>query len=206
MNLDAIVVDPAEAEAKLAEYQAAADWSSETDDGTSTAHDAALVLAYRAARRGHPLIRLSQVIAAGGWFGDGPNYGLPRLAVCRADARQCAVRTWGDDLLFADGDSWMTNRGALVNRDTVRVPGITRPPWRQGMRNHGTTLVPLTPPAHRPRRPRRMSSCHVLWEVEDWSATPPRDPALLRHIRGDLWVVLAVWDLTELERAVLAIG
>jgi len=34
--------------------------------------------------------------------------------------------------------------------------------------------------------------------------TPPRDPALIRHIRGDLWAVLAVWDLTELERAVLA--
>jgi hypothetical protein len=31
----------------------------------------------------------------------------------------------------------------------------------------------------------------------------PRDPALLRHVRGDLWAVLATWDLTELERLVL---
>ncbi|MGH3300400.1 MAG: hypothetical protein ACRDOK_01755 [Streptosporangiaceae bacterium] len=33
---------------------------------------------------------------------------------------------------------------------------------------------------------------------------PPRDPALLRWIRGDLWAVVAQWDLTELERAVLS--
>jgi hypothetical protein len=39
--------------------------------------------------------------------------------------------------------------------------------------------------------------------VEAWNEIPARDPALLRHIRGDLWAVLAVWDLTELERAVL---
>ena len=32
----------------------------------------------------------------------------------------------------------------------------------------------------------------------------PRDPALLRHVRGDLWAVLSVWDLTDLERMVLS--
>ena len=45
---------------------------------------------------------------------------------------------------------------------------------------------------------------HILWEVEQWDPTPPVDPALVRHIRGDLWAVIAMWDLTELERAVLA--
>jgi hypothetical protein len=34
--------------------------------------------------------------------------------------------------------------------------------------------------------------------------TVPRDPALIRRVAGDLWTVLSVWDLTELERAVLA--
>jgi hypothetical protein len=33
---------------------------------------------------------------------------------------------------------------------------------------------------------------------------PPEDPALLKHIGGDLYAVLAVWNLTELERAVLS--
>lgn len=42
----------------------------------------------------------------------------------------------------------------------------------------------------------------ILWEAE-WQAVPPKDPALLRHLGGDLYAVVAVWDLTELERAVL---
>lgn len=94
------------------------------------------------------------------------------------------------------------NRGALVGRSTVRVtvdgrPPATRSHWR------GRTIVPLIPPRYRPRRG-RLSSCHLLWEVEAWDLTPPTDPALIRHLRGDLWSVLAVWDLTDLERAVLA--
>lgn len=31
----------------------------------------------------------------------------------------------------------------------------------------------------------------------------PVDPALLKHIGGDLYAVVATWDLTDLERAVL---
>lgn len=33
---------------------------------------------------------------------------------------------------------------------------------------------------------------------------PPGDPALLKHMGGDLYAILAVWDLSPLERAVLA--
>jgi hypothetical protein len=44
----------------------------------------------------------------------------------------------------------------------------------------------------------------VLWEVEEWKRIPPVDPALIRHVRGDLWAVLATWDLTDLERYVLS--
>jgi hypothetical protein len=69
-------------------------------------------------------------------------------------------------------------------------------------RRMASTVVPLVPPRFRPRRP-RLARCHVLWEVEEWSPVPPVDPALLRHIRGDLWAVLATWDLSPLERAVL---
>jgi hypothetical protein len=66
----------------------------------------------------------------------------------------------------------------------------------------GHTIVPLIPPEHRPNR-NRLPRFHILWEVEKWDPTPPRDPALLKWIGGDLWEVVATWDLTELERAVL---
>lgn len=40
--------------------------------------------------------------------------------------------------------------------------------------------------------------------VPGWQPVPPTDPLLLRHLHGDLYAVLAAWDLTPLERAVLA--
>ncbi len=48
----------------------------------------------------------------------------------------------------------------------------------------------------------------ILWEVKRWSsqritAEPDRDPLLLRQIGGDLYAIMAQWDLTELERLVM---
>jgi hypothetical protein len=48
----------------------------------------------------------------------------------------------------------------------------------------------------------------VLWEVEEWTwrttPRPPGDPALLRHVGGDIYAVEAIWDLTPLEQLVLS--
>jgi hypothetical protein len=63
-------------------------------------------------------------------------------------------------------------------------------------------MVPLIPPTYRPKGG-RIRRFHILWEVEEWEMVPPKDPALLRHLIGDLWSVMGTWDLTELERAVL---
>lgn len=42
-------------------------------------------------------------------------------------------------------------------------------------------------------------------EIEaQWRPVPPVDPFLLKHLGGTLYVVLAQWDLTPLEQAVLA--
>lgn len=69
------------------------------------------------------------------------------------------------------------------------------------------TMAPLVPADVRPATG-QLRDWHVLWEVEAWhdspqTMTPPRDPYLLRYIGGSLWAVLAEWDLTELERAVM---
>jgi hypothetical protein len=71
------------------------------------------------------------------------------------------------------------------------------------MRTRAGTIVPLIPPRLRPRK-HRIRGFHILWEVDSWTPLPSKDPALLRHIRGDLWSVVATWDLTELEMAVLS--
>lgn len=196
MNLATIETAPEEAKAKLDEYRAALKHD-------HTAEDEALAQAYRAVARGLTVIRLSEVIEAGGFFPSG----LPRIAVVRADAQECFVdaNRWSRKgmVTFTFGsERGARNLGALVNAKTVRVavpaPAVEgREAWA------GRSTVPLIPPRHRPKRP-RLNSCHLLWEVEAWDPTPPVDPALIRHLRGDLWAVLAVWDLTELERAVLS--
>jgi len=193
MDLATIVVPEDEARAKAAEY-------AEAIRTERTAEDEALAMGYRAAARGLPLIRLSDAVRRGGFFDNG----LPRIAVINADAKEASAHWDGDDIVFADEqvDSQWGNRGALVNRHTVRVRGIRPDSSRRW--NSGWTVVPIIPPRIRPRR-HRLHRRHILWEVEEWKrGISPRDPALLRHIRGDLWAVLAVWDLTELERAVLA--
>lgn len=171
-----------------------------------TVEDQAIMAAYRAAARGLPVISLRETIRAGGFFDAGNNgrAGRPRLAIVRADATAVQVRSDGDDIVYSTFDTWGAlgrNRGALVGAETVRVPRVldTEHRWFHS----GTTVVPLIPPQHRPRR-NRIRGFHILWEVERWDPTPPVDPALLRHIRGDLWSVVATWDLTPLERAVLA--
>lgn len=201
MNLSTIEITPEEAKERLAEYESVV-------RNERSAEDEAIAMGYRAAARGFAVIDLPDVMSAGGWFDDG----LPRLAVVRADATECWVRVsepwrvgarlpWA--LVFSDSQwAGARERGALVGAHHIRTTAAAPTKW-SNKRWQAHTIVPSIPPRCRPRRP-RLSCFHVLWEVETWDPTPPRDPALLRHIRGDLWAVVATWDLTDLERAVLA--
>ena len=147
------------------------------------------------------MVMLSRCIENGGWFDNG----LPRIAIVRADATRCWVEneSWTGPAVIFKGSASARNRGALVGANTVRIN--TTPQVAQGQRLawRAETIVPIIPPQHRPKRS-RIRGFHVLWEVEQWANIAPHDPALLRHIRGDLWSVVATWDLTELERAVLS--
>jgi len=201
MDIAAIEISKDEARERLAEYTGML-------AAERTAEDDAIAAGYRAAARGLPVISLSRTIAAGGWHEDG----LPKIAIINAYDPEvsppftptCYARWHNGGLVFADRDDQHANRGSLVGAHSVRVPipGDDRPPGPL-RRVAGSAVVPLIPPRHRPR-PHRLRHCHILWEVPSWTRIPPEDPALLRHIRGDLWAVLAVWDLTELERLVLS--
>jgi len=196
MDLGIIEITTEEAEARVAEYE-------QVLASERSVEDEAILSAYRAAKRGLPVISLSRAFDTAGYHDDG----LPKLAIVRADAKECFVNvegstrmTGGNKLVFASGQN-SRSQGALVGRNTTCVhtsvsrTGTKR--WR------GRCVVPVVPPRHRPKRS-RLANFHILWEVDEWSPAPPVDPALLRHIRGDLWSVVAVWDLTELERLVLS--
>src|ERR1700747_3110348 len=114
MNLPTIDVTEEEATAKLAEYE-------KMLAEERTAEDEAIAQAYRAARRGLSVIRLSEAIKVGGWF---DNDGLPRIAIAGAMWPECFVAWRGDDLIFSDNGGWSRNHGALVGR--ASVSGATR--------------------------------------------------------------------------------
>lgn len=180
------------------------------------AEDEQIMRGYRELARGRQLISMPETIRAGGFEarrvgGRGRMPGtvfLPRLALCRADARWChtdgidsdgAVRFAADaEARFTDRRAWRKHRfmpdGTFDPEQVSPEDGHNRAwgDWR--------AMVPKVPPALRPTT--AMRSFHILWEAE-WSRVPPTDPALLKHIGGDLYAVLAIWDLTELERAVL---
>jgi hypothetical protein len=197
MELATIEMPEAEAKQRLREYQHQA-----ADE--RTALDDRIKAGFRALARGLPVIKLSDSVVRGGFFVTG----LPRIAVVRADAKECWVRREGRQafIYLSEDPGWgwqRRNRGALVNAASVRVtvPRGQGPDWTGTDKGH--TMVPIIPPQHRPRRS-RLRRFHILWEVERWDLVPPKDPALLRWIGGDLWAVMAAWDLSELERAVLS--
>jgi hypothetical protein len=198
MDLGTIEITAEEAAARVAEYE-------KVLEEDRSVEDAAILQAYRAAKRGLPIISLSRAFDIGGFHDNG----LPKLAIVRADAKKVWVDAsdrsqQGARLVFADRE-WSRTRGALVGAHTVTVDtSVSRQVGTSASRRwRASTIVPLIPPRHRPKRG-RIGNFHILWEVDEWTPAPPKDPALLRHIRGDLWSVLAVWDLTDLERLVLS--
>lgn len=165
-----------------------------------TALDRQIATGYFHIAQGRQVLTLTDTIRAGGF----DDLGRPRLAVARAGTRHVFMQwEWGTGpLIFADNNNFwslrfqnpVSDHALRVRLDRPDVPPTRAPSFQ--------ALVPLVPPEHRPAR--ALDRYHILFEA-DWRPTvAPRDPALIKHIGGDLWAVYAVWDLTELERAVLA--
>ena len=128
---------------------------------------------------------------------------VPRLAACRANARIAytnGVDLDGGCLITADRHDRDLHHANKVDRFTIADGTFER--GENYRLSRVRAIVPNIPPALRPKRGLRLYT--ILWEAE-WSADPtaPTDPALLRRLGGDLYILLATWDLTELERAVL---
>lgn len=147
------------------------------------------------------LVSMDAVMRRGGVHDNG----LPRLAIARADTVRVQVEVgWSGSVTFSD-DTMRARRSrgvGLVRSEgnVVHFGSGTLPRTANLLR--ASSRVPLIPPQHRPTG--SLSRFHILFEVDDWTEVPV-DPALLRHLGGDLWAVLAVWDLTEVERLALAL-
>lgn len=144
-----------------------------------TKQDEGIMLGYKQLGKGRALINPREAIAKAGF----DELGRPRLAIARATA---AVQRWY---------SFVSNgHFELEPRWTFQVAAITNK-W-----NTYTAQVPLIPPRLRPGET-QLRNYWILWEA-DWKEAP-RDPMLLKKLTGDLYVVLATWELTDLERAAM---
>lgn len=210
MNVSQITMPVEEAKAKLDAYR-------ERLRRRADAEYEAAAAGYEAIAAGTPLLDLPEAIRGGG-FDDQMR---PRLAVARADRRQVMFcwRHYETRGIFRSGK--------LAGRHYVSAASTRQPTLNLSIdfgRQHGQrvtfdngggysksvvgyALVPMIPADVRPEG--KEKDWFILWEVEQWSrepllAVPDRDPYLLKHVGGDLYAILAEWDLTDLERAVMA--
>jgi hypothetical protein len=161
----------------------------------STPIDREVMAAYQKLAQGKLVIKALESVATAGV----DDKGLPKLAIARADAKLCRLTMRGD------GSAIMaTGNGGVSRRDTTSTVRFEFAPgtfpaarWR-----NAESVVPHPPLHLRPKR--ALQNYHVLYEAI-WSKAPPVDPFLIRRLgKGDLWLVLAMWDLTSVERAALA--
>jgi hypothetical protein len=170
---------------------------------------------YKAIAAGQQVIDLGQTLHAAGVQEDTL---YPRLAICRADARTCRVTMQPDGSVTFTDDALRWRRPTPTR--TVKLPVGTFPQFtlhwnqigppsryrpggileREQWRTEATALVPMVPPHLHPRA--ALSNYHILWDAV-WTPDPPQDPLLLKHLAGLLYAIVAHWDLSPLEQAVL---
>jgi len=172
---------------------------------------------YRAMAKGHRIINVANAIRGAGLCTEKQ---LPVLAIARANWENCHLRfdtNSGFNSVVFSQDPWLnTNwRSNAAKRfiDPKRVipflssifgAELTNAEWRKGrslpVANTQRAVVPTIPVHLRPAGD--LSEYFILFEAE-WDKHAPPDPLLLKHVAGHMYSVLAQWDLTDVEKAVL---
>lgn len=180
MKVETLQTIPAEEAAELyRKYQA--------HRAYQTPHDEEIARIYKHIARGRTVIRALESIRQAGLGYDG----FPKLAIAPAHLTMCCWRPGREAGVFG-----ATGRTRAA-RNFVRMdwPGLNATKY------YAEAVVPLIPVHLRPKR--GLQNYHVLWEAE-WTRRYPVDPYLLRRFGGDAWLVVAAWDLTDVERAVMS--
>jgi len=164
-------------------------------DNPNNKEDRAIMLGYRALAKGRAIINIVDALRAAGL----DEQGRPKLAIGMAHWQYAHLNLRVPLLAFAERNGHMGKlRCVVVPSGTFA--GNVKDGWEAPRYSRWRALVPMIPPPIRPAS--ALSNYHILWEAV-WEAAPPRDPLLLRHLGGYLYAVLAAWNLTELERAVM---
>jgi hypothetical protein len=159
-------------------------------------HDAQIAAIYKRLAQGKTVIRALQSIRDAGLGADG----FPKLAIARADMPEVYLHVTSGRGEVTFGERWQRSNASKSKNITLAWSRDAGAPTSDGKWNVAAA-VPLIPVHLRPRR--GIENYHVLWEAE-WSKRYPVDPYLLRRFGEDAWLVVAAWDLTDVERAVMS--
>jgi hypothetical protein len=186
METQALTVDRDEAVKMWKKYQA--------HRHNQSAIDAEIERIYKAIAQGKVIVRALESVVKAGLDSEH----LPKLAMVRADDKWCWLNTGRDGSATFSGMRWATARTAASRAfrfPAGSFPGIDQRDWK--------AVTPHIPPDIRPKR--GIENYTILFEP-NWHAEPPIDPLLLRRLarHGDMWLVVAGWDLTPIERGVMA--
>lgn len=186
MKVEQLQVDPSRARELWQKYQ--------SHVHRMTDADVEIAAIYKRIAQGKTVIRALESIRVAGL----DESGLPKLAIARADQSRAYIAARENEAVFSPDRSYWERRNESRSK-TIRVPweGFKTPQGRW----HAEATVPLIPIHLRPRR--GLQNYHILWEAE-WTKRYPVDPYLLRRFGGDAWLVVAAWDLTDVERAVMS--
>ena len=153
---------------------------------------------YREIAKGNTVIKALESIVAAGVHADG----TPKLGLVRADQTRCIMQRNSAGRFSLSAPGYEVKSRAAADMHFVFPDGSL--PTQQhpnGWWRSYEAIVPIIPLHLRPRT--GLDGYHILWEAE-WNRTVPIDPFLLKRLgKGDLWLVVAAWDLTEVERAAL---
>jgi len=162
-----------------------------------TPADAEIAAIYKRIAQGKTVIRALESIRAAGLGADG----CPKLAIAPAHMTSAWWRMSRDSCTFGKRSPNTRDRLEVVRMDWPGVEAEHRRIVGQQRRWEFEATVPIIPVHLRPKR--GLQNYHILWEAE-WTKRYPVDPYLLRRFGGDAWLVVAAWDLTDVERAVMS--
>jgi len=136
------------------------------------------------------------------------NLQQPRLAVCSAVAKDCFFEKMrsGSGAFRAYNQRWglpksQTNLSVIIPENIYNTWDLDEE--TQTIKDPLlSTRVPIVPVKLLPKG--GLQNYHIIWEVDQWQVRrAPVDPILAKRITRNLFVVLAIWDLTELEKALV---
>lgn len=196
MNVETMTIDPALAREKLKAYRA------RTHKDAEAEYSAAAKL-FEAAADGDRLIVAGDVIRNSPF----DEMGRPKLAIARADRKQVALYRQERDMLF-DSRANHSPYDDHINSQLMHRYAAPYHKQKYGWERWYAT-VPMVPADVRPETG-QLRQWHILWEVDIWLdrpvVEPPRDPFLLEHVAGDVFKVIAEWDLTPLEQQAMRLA